>query len=407
MEVDSRPSAWPRADRAKRPDGGLHAAMLQFPARSGVRVHPQATAHSNRRRRSSTPESPSSEGIHHMSTILVTGASGFVGSYTVPALLADGHRIVALVRTPDAGELVLGRLPAVDRERVECRIGDVTRPAIAGRSPRWCRCRPPPRGHPARSRRWRSAAAGQHRRDPRGRRRHGSRRRAAPGLHERDGRRRTTRPSTTRARRRRPKPLVTASSLDWTILKPSLQFGPGDGFFNVIADLVRMSPGIVPVPGDGKSRFQVIASRTSRRSWRGRSRMTARSGRPWTWAVRATGRIARSPARSSPPWTASAPSCRCRSSSSDSSRARPRRIGLPFPVATDQLRQLKLDNIGPLDVIPTRFGFEPAADGRRARLPDGETARPDGAKPVTLDQEPSQPDRPGRPAARRSGRSCG
>jgi NADH dehydrogenase len=35
------------------------------------------------------------------------------------------------------------------------------------------------------------------------------------------------------------------------------------------------------------------------------------------------------------------------------------RLHIPFPVATDQLRQLRLDNIGPLDVIPARFGFEP------------------------------------------------
>ena len=51
---------------------------------------------------------------------------------------------------------------------------------------------------------------------------------------------------------------VRESGLDWTILKPSLQFGEGDGFFNIIADLVRLSPGIVPVPGDGRSRFQPI-----------------------------------------------------------------------------------------------------------------------------------------------------
>ena len=34
-----------------------------------------------------------------MSTILVTGASGFVGSHVVPVLVDAGHRVVALVRT--------------------------------------------------------------------------------------------------------------------------------------------------------------------------------------------------------------------------------------------------------------------------------------------------------------------
>jgi NADH dehydrogenase len=34
-------------------------------------------------------------------------------------------------------------------------------------------------------------------------------------------------------------------------------------------------------------------------------------------------------------------------------------VHLPFPVATDQLRQLRLDNIGPLDLVRERFGFEP------------------------------------------------
>jgi hypothetical protein len=32
---------------------------------------------------------------------------------------------------------------------------------------------------------------------------------------------------------------------------------------------------------------------------------------------------------------------------------------LPFPVATDQLRQLRLDNIGPLDSCNAAFGFVP------------------------------------------------
>jgi hypothetical protein len=34
-------------------------------------------------------------------------------------------------------------------------------------------------------------------------------------------------------------------------------------------------------------------------------------------------------------------------------------LHLPFPVATDQLRQLKLDNIGPLESFGSAFGFEP------------------------------------------------
>ena len=52
--------------------------------------------------------------------------------------------------------------------------------------------------------------------------------------------------------------LVRESGLDWTILKPSLQFGEGDGFFNIVAGLVRISPGLVPVPGNGGARFQPI-----------------------------------------------------------------------------------------------------------------------------------------------------
>jgi NADH dehydrogenase len=34
-------------------------------------------------------------------------------------------------------------------------------------------------------------------------------------------------------------------------------------------------------------------------------------------------------------------------------------LRLPFPVATDQLRQLGLDNTGPLDGVRREFGFDP------------------------------------------------
>ena len=46
------------------------------------------------------------------------GAAGFVGSWTRPGpARTPDHRVVALVRTPIAGELVLGRLPAAWRDR--------------------------------------------------------------------------------------------------------------------------------------------------------------------------------------------------------------------------------------------------------------------------------------------------
>lgn len=51
---------------------------------------------------------------------------------------------------------------------------------------------------------------------------------------------------------------VRNSGLDWTIFRPSVIFGPRDGFINVLADLVRKAP-ILPVVGSGQSKFQPVA----------------------------------------------------------------------------------------------------------------------------------------------------
>lgn len=53
--------------------------------------------------------------------------------------------------------------------------------------------------------------------------------------------------------------LVRASGLQWTIFRPSLIFGPGDEFVNMIAGLIRKLP-VVPVIGDGLYRMQPIAA---------------------------------------------------------------------------------------------------------------------------------------------------
>jgi uncharacterized protein YbjT (DUF2867 family) len=293
-----------------------------------------------------------------MSTVLVTGASGFVGSQVVPALIDAGHRVVALVRSPSSGEVVLGRLSAERRAAVELRTGDVTRaaslPAAVAGVDAVVHLVAIPRDH-------RGGA------DLRLINTEGTR--AVVVAMQAAGVRRLVHmgamgvqddPSLHYASSKaKAESIVQDSGLDWTILKPSLQFGPGDGFFNIIANLVRMSPGVVPVPGDGRARFQpihvadvarvVAASLADDATVGGAFEL----GGPRYWTYREITQevlSAMGARRAILPMPVPLISLVARASEL---------VRLPFPVATDQLRQLKLDNIGPLDVIPDRFGFQP------------------------------------------------
>ncbi len=303
-----------------------------------------------------------------MSTILVTGASGFVGSHTVPTLLAAGHRVVALCRTPTSGEVVVGRLSVAQRANVDVRIGDLTRPATLG---------PALAGvdgvvHLVALPRDLNGGA-----DLRLVNTEGTR--AIVAAMKSAGVRRLVHMGAMgvtddpvlhyASSKAKAEALVSASDLAWTILKPSLQFGEGDGFFNIVAGLVRLSPGIVPVPGDGSARFQPIhVDDVATVVVRAVADPTTVGGvfdlggpRYWTYreitreVVRALGKR-----RAIVPMPL--PLIRLVAGSAE-------RLRIPFPVATDQLRQLRLDNIGPLDLIPTRFGFEPRAmEGRLGYL---------------------------------------
>ena len=51
--------------------------------------------------------------------------------------------------------------------------------------------------------------------------------------------------------------LVRASGLEWSIMRPSLIYGPKDAFINMLADQLRLAP-IMPVLGDGRYRLQPI-----------------------------------------------------------------------------------------------------------------------------------------------------
>ena len=296
-----------------------------------------------------------------MSTILVTGASGFVGSHPVPALLAAGHRVVALVRDADGRRARPRRgCAGGPRRSVEIRIGDVTRPetlapALAGVDAVV---------HLAAIPRDFNGGA-----DLRLVNTEGTR--AVVAAMRQAGVRRLVHMGamgveddptcTTRARRPRPRRSSRDSGLDWTILKPSLQFGPGDGFFNIIAGLVRLSPGHRP---GARATARPASSRSTSTTWRAVVVRVAR--RP---DDRRRGVRARRAALLDVPRDHRARSCRASASGAlilpmpvpliRLVAGTAELVHLPFPVATDQLRQLRLDNIGPLDLIPTRFGFEP------------------------------------------------
>ncbi len=52
---------------------------------------------------------------------------------------------------------------------------------------------------------------------------------------------------------------VRGSAIEWVILRSSVMFGPGDGFFSQLARAVRLPQPVIVVPGDGTALFQPVA----------------------------------------------------------------------------------------------------------------------------------------------------
>ncbi len=52
---------------------------------------------------------------------------------------------------------------------------------------------------------------------------------------------------------------VRGSGLDWTVFRPSIVFGPGDGFVSLLAPIVKKNPLFIPVIGKGETRFQPVS----------------------------------------------------------------------------------------------------------------------------------------------------
>ena len=153
------------------------------------------------------------------------------------------------------------------------------------------------------------------------------------------------------------------SGVPYTVLRPSLIFGAGDGFFTLIAKLIRFNP-VVPIPGDGSALFQPIAIDDVVRCMlvaleHGASNAVHPIGGPehLTYEdIVLTVKRAIGVHR----FTAHVPV--------------PMMMPLAFamqtvlpkpPVTVDQLRMLSKHNIMRLDSVSSRFGFEPMrfADG--------------------------------------------
>jgi NADH dehydrogenase len=294
-----------------------------------------------------------------MSTILVTGPDGFVGSHLVPALLEAGHTVQALVRSDEGADVVRRRLTAAQRERVAFVTGDVTKPdtlpaALAGVDAVLHLAAIP--------RDWDGGASLRlvntegTRFVLRATREAGVRRfvhLGAMGVEDDP----TLHYASSKAKAIE---LVKASGLDWTILSPSVMFGPRDGFFNILANLVRMSPGATPITGSGQASFQPFAVEDLARaavqafaddSLVGRELLL---GGPRYWTYREiVEEVLAGMGKRRILVPMPVPVIRLVAASAELLRLR------FFPVATDQLRQLKLDNVGPLDAVRAELGWDP------------------------------------------------
>lgn len=180
--------------------------------------------------------------------VLVTGASGFVGQRVVRALREDGRPVRAMVRRPtlynpgDPGvEVVQGDLTDRESLRRACEgaAAVVSAAAVTGTH------KPPEGGYDRVNEQGIADLA-------RAATTAGVGRIIHFGGIDRAG----DRPGPYLAGRRRGEEALRRAGVPWTILQPSVQFGPGSEFVQAMAGLLRAP--VVPVPGDGSVRIQLV-----------------------------------------------------------------------------------------------------------------------------------------------------
>jgi NADH dehydrogenase len=183
--------------------------------------------------------------------VFLTGGTGFVGSEVLRQLVAAGHAVRCLVRKGSEGKLAV-------RAGVEVRHGDVTEPETLKRALAGCDAvihlvgiirEFPGKGitfkrmHFEATRNMVEAAESQGVKRYLQMSANGTRENADSLYHK---------------TKWQGEEAVRASSLEWTIFRPSLIFGPNDAFVNMLADMMRKLP-VMPVIGDGRYRMSPVA----------------------------------------------------------------------------------------------------------------------------------------------------
>jgi uncharacterized protein YbjT (DUF2867 family) len=183
--------------------------------------------------------------------VLVTGAAGLVGIHTCRELSKKGWQVRALIRDPAKAAMMLGQLP------VEFRVGDVRDASTLRSSLSGCGAV------------IHLAAIAIERKGESYRESNTAATERLISAARAESVQRVIFMSQNGADSRSPYPFlrskgvaqdsIKTSGLSWTILRPSVIFGPEDQFVNVLGRLIKLTPKVFPLPGGGSARFQPIA----------------------------------------------------------------------------------------------------------------------------------------------------